>query len=56
VSVTDVDDEARYLEGLERAGVQLRSRDELHRYFRPFQGMIRDHSAERWASTSGWHA
>ena len=42
VSVTDIRDEERYVPALERCGVQLRSRDELHRYFRPFSGMARD--------------
>jgi GrpB-like predicted nucleotidyltransferase (UPF0157 family) len=42
VSVIDLGAEDLYVEGLERAGVQLRSRDELHRYFRPFPGKIRD--------------
>ena len=37
VSVVDVDDEDPYVRRLEeRVGVQLRSRDTLHRYFRPF--------------------
>jgi len=36
VSVADMSDEARYVPRLERLGVQLRSRDDLHRFFRPF--------------------
>jgi GrpB-like predicted nucleotidyltransferase (UPF0157 family) len=35
VSVADLADEARYLRPLEGIGLVLRSRDELHRYFRP---------------------
>ena len=42
VSLIDIRDEGSYLLSLERAGVQLRSRDELHRYFRPFSGRPRD--------------
>jgi GrpB-like predicted nucleotidyltransferase (UPF0157 family) len=38
VSVTDLDDESRYVSALEGIGVQLRSRDDWHRYFRPFPG------------------
>ena len=42
VSVTDLEDEARYVTQIEQAGVQLRSRDALHRFFRPFAGQPRD--------------
>ncbi len=35
VSVTDLTDEACYVARLEETGVVLRSRDDLHRYFRP---------------------
>jgi GrpB-like predicted nucleotidyltransferase (UPF0157 family) len=42
ISVRDLDDESRYLAQLESAGLQLRSRDNLHRYFRPFPGRPRD--------------
>ena len=35
VSVADLGDEARYVAQLEGAGLVLRSRDDLHRYFRP---------------------
>ncbi len=42
ISVRDLEDESQYLPLLERAGVQLRSRDSLHRYFRPFAGQPRD--------------
>lgn len=36
VSVADIADEQSYVPPLERVGVQLRSRDNLHRFFRPF--------------------
>ena len=42
ISVDDEDDESRYVPQLEEAGIQLRSRDSLHRYFRPFPDRPRD--------------
>lgn len=42
VSVADFSDEQSYVPHLERIGVQLRSRDNLHRYFRPFADRPRD--------------
>jgi GrpB-like predicted nucleotidyltransferase (UPF0157 family) len=42
VSVADIEDEPGYVPALERAGVQLRSRDAEHRYFRPFPGASRE--------------
>jgi GrpB-like predicted nucleotidyltransferase (UPF0157 family) len=42
VSVADLSDEQRYVPQLERLGVQLRSRDDLHRFFRPFAERPRD--------------
>jgi len=42
VSVRDLDDEPRYVPQLEQIGLQLRSRDDLHRYFRPFADRPRD--------------
>jgi GrpB-like predicted nucleotidyltransferase (UPF0157 family) len=41
VTVKDVDDEDAYVPALEGVGVQLRSRDSLHRYLRPFPGRPR---------------
>jgi GrpB-like predicted nucleotidyltransferase (UPF0157 family) len=41
VSVHDIEDETAYVPPIEAAGAQLRSRDELHRYFRPFAGQQR---------------
>lgn len=35
IGVPDIGDEARYVPGIESAGVTLRSRDPQHRYFRP---------------------
>jgi len=42
VSVADLTDEQAYVPQLERLGVQLRSRDDLHRFFRPFAERRRD--------------
>jgi len=42
VSVADLSDEQGYVPQLERLGVQLRSRDDLHRFFRPFAERPRD--------------
>jgi GrpB-like predicted nucleotidyltransferase (UPF0157 family) len=42
VSVTDMTAQQTYVPALEQIGVQLRSRDTLHRYFRPFPGMPRE--------------
>jgi GrpB-like predicted nucleotidyltransferase (UPF0157 family) len=53
VSVADLDDEG-YVAPLERTGVQLRSRDDLHRYFRPFPGRPRDVHVHVCAAGSGW--
>jgi len=54
VSVRDVDDEARYVPQLEAAGVRLRSRDELHRYFRPPAGRPREVHVHVCAAGSTW--
>ena len=54
VSVVDLDDEARYAPALEGLGVQLRSRDELHRYFRPFPDRPRDVHVHVCAVGSSW--
>jgi GrpB-like predicted nucleotidyltransferase (UPF0157 family) len=42
VSVDDVTDERHYVPAIESVGVQLRSRDDQHRYFRPFADRPRD--------------
>lgn len=41
-SVADLDNEASYVPPIETIGLQLRSRDELHRYFRPFRSASRE--------------
>lgn len=42
VSVADLDDESSYVPAIESIGVQLRSRDRWHRFFRPFADRPRD--------------
>lgn len=54
VGVADLDDESRYVPPVEHAGVQLRSRDHLHRYFRPFPGKPRDVHVHVCAAGSAW--
>jgi GrpB-like predicted nucleotidyltransferase (UPF0157 family) len=54
VSVRDIDDEDGYVPALESAGVQLRSRDAQHRYFRPFAGRPRDVHVHVCATESEW--
>jgi GrpB-like predicted nucleotidyltransferase (UPF0157 family) len=54
VSVADLGDESRYVPPLEDAGVQLRSRDDLHRYFRPFPGSPRAVHVHVCAAGSDW--
>jgi GrpB-like predicted nucleotidyltransferase (UPF0157 family) len=54
VSVAHLADEARYLPQLERAGLVLRSRDELHRYFRPPASRPRDVHVHVCAAGSRW--
>ena len=54
VSVADLSDEPRYVPHLERLGVQLRSRDDLHRYFRPFASRPRDVHVHVCPAGSQW--
>ena len=54
ISVADLRDESRYAPQLEAAGVQLRSRDELHRYFRPFPGRPREVHVHVCEAGSAW--
>jgi GrpB-like predicted nucleotidyltransferase (UPF0157 family) len=54
VSVADLADEARYLPQLEGLGLVLRSRDELHRYFRPPAGQPREVHVHVCAAGSQW--
>ena len=54
ITVRDPDLEDSYAPGIESCGVQLRSRDELHRYFRPFAGRPRDVQVHVCAVGSNW--
>jgi GrpB-like predicted nucleotidyltransferase (UPF0157 family) len=54
ISVADLDDETRYVPPLEAAGVQLRSRDDWHRYFRPFPRHPREVHVHVCAAGSEW--
>jgi GrpB-like predicted nucleotidyltransferase (UPF0157 family) len=54
VSAADMSDEQSYVPHLERLGVQLRSRDDLHRYFRPFAGRPRDVHVHVCPAGSQW--
>jgi GrpB-like predicted nucleotidyltransferase (UPF0157 family) len=54
VSVDDMMDEARYVPAIEALGVQLRSRDDEHRYFRPFSGRPRAVQVHVCAVGSRW--
>lgn len=54
ISVADLDDESRYVAQIEQAGVQLRSRDALHRFFRPFAGQPRDVHVHVCQTGSDW--
>ncbi|HEX9363024.1 MAG TPA: GrpB family protein [Candidatus Dormibacteraeota bacterium] len=42
ISVVDMHDEPSYVPAIESLGIQLRIRDDDHRYFRPFGGRPRD--------------
>jgi len=54
VSIADLDDEASYVPQIEALGVQLRSRDRWHRFFRPFPERPRDVQIHVCAAGSGW--
>ena len=54
VSVTDVSDEDSYVPALAAIGLQLRSRDDFHRYFRPFAGQPREVHVHVCAAGSAW--
>jgi GrpB-like predicted nucleotidyltransferase (UPF0157 family) len=54
VSVAELADEARYLPQLEEIGLVLRSRDELHRYFRPAADQPRAVHVHVCAAGSQW--
>jgi len=54
VTVLDPDLEGSYVPAIESLGIQLRSRDDLHRYFRPFSGLPRDVQVHVCAAGSSW--
>lgn len=54
ISVSDVTDEAAYVEAITACGVPLRSRDEMHRYFRPAPGTPRDVHIHVCTTGSDW--
>jgi len=54
VTVQDPDREASYVPAIESLRIQLRSRDDLHRYFRPFSGVPRDVQVHVSAAGSSW--
>jgi GrpB-like predicted nucleotidyltransferase (UPF0157 family) len=54
VSVADLADEPRYVRQLDKVGLVLRSRDELHRYFRPPAGQPREVHVHVCAAGSRW--
>ncbi len=54
VSVADLSYEKAYVPELERLGVQLRSRDDSHRFFRPFADRPRDVHVHVCRSGSAW--
>lgn len=54
VSVSDMTDEAGYAPRLESTGLKLRSRDELHRFFRPVAGKPRDVHVHVCDAGSSW--
>ena len=56
VSVSDLADEDGYVAPLEAVGLQLRSRDAVHRYFRPFPGRPRDVHVHVCAAGSRWES
>lgn len=54
ISVSDIHHEHRYVPQLETVGVQLRSRDEFHRYFRPAATRPRDVHIHVCAAGGEW--
>ena len=54
VSVADMSDEKDYVPQLGSLGVQLRSRDDQHRYFRPFADRPRHVHVHVCPAGSGW--
>ena len=54
ISVRDLVDEGSYVPMVESVGVQLRSRDDQHRYFRPFSGLPREVQVHVCPTGSRW--
>ena len=54
VSIDDPGNEPSYVPQLESAGLQLRSRDEEHRFFRPFPDRPREVHVHVCRTGSGW--
>jgi GrpB-like predicted nucleotidyltransferase (UPF0157 family) len=54
VGVDDLEDETNYAPAIESLGVQLRSRERDHRYFRPFAGRPRDVHIHVCTAGSAW--
>jgi len=54
ISVADPEFESSYAPMIESLGVQLRSRDRLHRFFRPFSGLPRGVQVHVCATGSAW--
>jgi GrpB-like predicted nucleotidyltransferase (UPF0157 family) len=54
VCVLDPEEERLYVPPIERLGVQFRSRDDQHRYFRPFSGLPRVVQVHVCAVGSAW--
>jgi GrpB-like predicted nucleotidyltransferase (UPF0157 family) len=56
VSVADLANDDAYVPALEAIGLQLRSRDVFHRYFRPFPGRPREVHVHVCKLGSAWEA
>lgn len=54
VSVDNLEDEPNYVPPIEALGIQLRSRDLEHRFFRPFSGLPRDAQVHVCGLGSEW--
>ncbi|MDQ6875831.1 MAG: GrpB family protein [Actinomycetota bacterium] len=54
ITVPDQFREHDYVDQIESLGIQLRSRDDQHRYFRPFPGSPRDVHVHVCSGGSGW--
>ena len=54
ITVADPEQESSYVPPIEALGLQLRSRDDFHRFFRPFAGRPRDVQVHVSATHSDW--